>query len=41
MDNGVVTDRVTALLLLIFSQWTESLLTKVHTGKCLQMLAKT
>lgn len=36
MDKGDVTDTVAALLLFISSQWLESLMTTVHSGKCLQ-----
>lgn len=36
MDKGDVTDSVAALLLFISSQWSESPMTAVHSGKCLQ-----
>lgn len=36
MDKGDVTDSVAALLLFFSSQWSESLMTAVHSGKCLQ-----
>lgn len=42
-DGGSMPDEAVAALLLLFAslQWAESLLTPVHPGKSLQMLAKT